>query len=261
MRARWLEPGDEHALEELLLERPVSNLFLIALSDQGLEAASWVGAFEGDRLLGVAAVVGTLVVPSEGAVGCGAALGREIAERVRPSLLVGAREPADGILTALPSPRHRFDQRLYVCEVPPVSSGLPERALADEVEVVADLAEAMNLEDIGRGYPDRDAHLAAVARRIDQGRVFVGREDGRIVFTVNVGTQHALGCQIGGTYVLPDLRGSGRATRGLAPVVRHLLDQHPRVTLHVDEQNLPAVRLYERLGFQRHAPFRLVTWP
>ena len=259
MDARWLHPEDEHALDELLLERPVSNLFLIALADGGLTPRTWAGAFEGERLLGVAAVIGGLVVPAESIAGSGDLLGPLLRER-SPTLLVGASEPADGLLAHLPPPTRCNDQRLYVCDTVPSGEGTIERARPDEAEQLAELADAMNREDIGRGFEDHQAHLAAVRQRIEAGRVWVARDAGQVVFTVNVGTRHGYGCQIGGTYVLPDRRGEGFASRGLSALLRHLLAQHPRVTLHVDERNAPAVRLYERTGFRADAAFRLATW-
>jgi predicted GNAT family acetyltransferase len=42
---------------------------------------------------------------------------------------------------------------------------------------------------------------------------------------------------------------------------RRLLRRHGVVTLHVNEANLPAVRVYENAGFERQASFRLITVP
>ena len=60
-------------------------------------------------------------------------------------------------------------------------------------------------------------------------------------------------------YTPPRLRGHGYATRGLAGMCSLLLKKHPLITLHVNEENAPAVKLYERLGFARAAPFRLIS--
>jgi hypothetical protein len=81
------------------------------------------------------------------------------------------------------------------------------------------------------------------------------------LFTINVGTRSHLGCQIGGTYVPLAHRGKGLATAATAAVVRDLLKRHPRVTLHVNEANQPAVRVYEKIGFERSVPYRLATVP
>ena len=78
------------------------------------------------------------------------------------------------------------------------------------------------------------------------------------MFQVNVGATHARGCQVGGTWVPRADRGRGLASAGVAATCRWLLARYPRVTLHVNEANGPAVRVYEKAGFRRDAAFRLI---
>ena len=121
----------------------------------------------------------------------------------------------------------------------------------------------MEEEDIGRrpleeepeGYP------ALVRRRITQGRTWVIEQRGEILFQINLGTTTRWGVQIGGTYVPPEHRNQGWATRGVLQLVGMLLKKHPTVTLHVNEINTPAVRVYERIGLPSPRPYRLVTVP
>lgn len=118
----------------------------------------------------------------------------------------------------------------------------------------------MEVEDLGRSpLSDPEAHEAAVRERIRNGKTWVIERDGRIVFQINVGTATALGCQVGGTWVPRDLRGAGLATAGMRELCRRLLKRHPYVSLHVNEANTPAVRVYENAGFVRSAPYRLIT--
>ena len=68
------------------------------------------------------------------------------------------------------------------------------------------------------------------------------------------------GAQLGGTYVWPEDRGRGIATRAVRGLVGTLRSEGlPRVTLHVHEANTPAVRCYVAAGFRPHAPFRLMV--
>ena len=62
-----------------------------------------------------------------------------------------------------------------------------------------------------------------------------------------------------GTWVPPGFRGHGYATEGVRALCQRLLDDHPVITLHVNEANHPAVRVYEKVGFVRTSPFRLLT--
>jgi predicted GNAT family acetyltransferase len=51
------------------------------------------------------------------------------------------------------------------------------------------------------------------------------------------------------------MRGRGYATRGLAAICDHLLDEHPSLSLYVNDFNAPAIALYERVGFERVGTF------
>ena len=75
------------------------------------------------------------------------------------------------------------------------------------------------------------------------------RVGGRVVFQVHVGAENADAVQIGGVFTPEALRGKGHATRGLTELSRRLLERRPNVALFCDEDNAPARRVYERLGF------------
>ena len=130
-----------------------------------------------------------------------------------------------------------------------------------EAPVLADMAGRMMFEDLKEDprEVDPDGHLRLVGERIKAGRTYVGTEGGPIVFKVDIGTRLDRGCQVGGTFVPPALRGKGRSTAGMRALCRGLLREIPMVTLHVNEANVPAVRCYETVGFERSAAFRLVS--
>ncbi len=254
-------------MEELLRQQAAINLFLLGfLEMHGLDRACWIGASQDEELAGVALLVpGRLLVPYCPNPEHGAAIGRFMRPRYRPCMVVGPRAECDTLWSAwseLPAQRS-YDQRLYVCTEPP--KGLDptgfRQARLDEAPVVAHNSGQMEQEDLGRNphEADPEMHTRVVRDRIEAGRTWVIEQDGSIVFQINVGTQTALGCQVGGTWVPPDHRGQGLATIGMRAVCRLLLRDHPRITLHVNEANTPAVVVYERSGFVRDAPFRLMT--
>jgi len=60
-------------------------------------------------------------------------------------------------------------------------------------------------------------------------------------------------------YVDHELRGHGLGLRGMAAVVAATLrDWAPVVSLYVNADNLPARRVYERVGFTRTGSFATV---
>jgi GNAT superfamily N-acetyltransferase len=275
VKVRRLRADAEPALEELLERDRVTNLFPLGfLGTNEMSAATWYGVWTGGRVLrsgseGLLAAAlllpGRLVVPFGDPEACGA-IGASLKGRHSPCMLVGPREASDALWKAWAGrtpTRVCYDQRLYACTESPKGEGAPglRRALDREWEAVAANAARMEEEDLLRNPAaiDHKLHGAVVRGRIQDGRTWVWERDGQLVFQINVGTVTTWGCQVGGTYVPPEWRGQGIARRCMIELMWRLLPVHQMVTLHVNEANAPAVRVYERSGFVAHAPFRLIT--
>lgn len=267
MRVERLSPVHEPAIEELLSERPIVNLFLQSFLDAApMDQVFWYGALDGDRALGCALVLaGHLACPYAPPPAVAAAIGRHLRGLHAPCMMVGPRATVDALWASWAvgiQPARWLDQRLYVCDATPPLDAPVRLARLNEAPRIAELARQMEVEDLGRdpGADDPAHHLQVVRTRIEQGRTWVLHDErGEIAFVLTSGAHTAAGCQVGGTFVPKALRGRGLATRGTAGVVRRLLRHHRRVTLHVNEANTPAVRCYERVGFVRADPYRLIT--
>lgn len=121
----------------------------------------------------------------------------------------------------------------------------------DVPELVANSAE-QHREDL---HDDREAADAAGFRErhandVRDGRWWIARERGRIVFQVHVGAASANTVQLGGVFVPHDLRGRGHATAGVRGICARLFGRYEIVTLYCDEANERARRVYERVGFR-----------
>lgn len=258
----------EVSLRRLLQTEPTVNLFLLGFLDShGLGAATWIGVMGREVEACALVIPGRLVVPFAPDAGDAFRIGQHFRGRYRPCMLVGPREASDALWDGWTqgevSPRRCYDQRLYAIDTPTLCEPVDgfRRAVADDWPTVSRFSGEMEAEDLGRDPRDDEPglHDRVIRDRIDRGSTWVIERDGDLVFQLNVGTSNRHGCQVGGTYVPPDHRGKGIATQGMFAMVRHLLTEYPRVTLHVNEANIPAVRAYERVGFQSHSPFRLIT--
>jgi RimJ/RimL family protein N-acetyltransferase len=261
---RRLGADDEGSLAALLDRDPVVNLFLRGfLATREVDRGWWYGV--GDPLRAVVLVVPTRVaVPFAPDPADGARLGAHLARQHGPTLSVGPREAVDALWSTWTgaAPTRRHDQRLYVLDaapppIPEPTGFRPGRVV--EWPEIARGAARMEREDLGTDpTADRERFEESVRERLRFGRTWVVHQGGRHVFQINVGTRHVDGAQLGGTWVPPEARSRGLATAGVAALCRRLLDTgSPRVTLHVNEANGPALRVYEKVGFRPDAAYRL----
>jgi predicted GNAT family acetyltransferase len=276
VRATPLTPADVPEARELLSRDLVTNLFLLdKLEKTGFSVHCrdrWVGSRAPDGSLMALAYTARdrvgrpadTVVPWGDPAHC-PALGARIREEGGTRMLVGPRRACDAVWVGLgrPTSRRHHEQRLYVVDRVPEGEHAPvARATLDDVAQLTEMQAGMLGEDLGIAREDLDLDILTrrVREKVLTGTTWVVREQGRVVFAVSVGFRSPRGAQLGGTYVWPDDRGRGVATRAVRGVVRTLIgDGVARVTLHVHEANTPAVRCYVSAGFRPHAPFRLMV--
>lgn len=133
---------------------------------------------------------------------------------------------------------------------------LVRRVRLSEINLLYPACVAMFTEEVGVPPDANTADGGALYRSrteelVRAGRSFARIEDGRVVFKAEIGAVTLGACQVQGVWVHPELRGRGCAVPGMAAVVRAALaDIAPRVTLYVNDFNLPARATYHRVGFR-----------
>ncbi|MGD9959788.1 GNAT family N-acetyltransferase [Nocardioides sp.] len=106
-----------------------------------------------------------------------------------------------------------------------------------------------------------DLYRARVSQLISRGWSFARFEHGRVVFKAEVACSSPFAAQIQGVYVVPDRRGHGLATAGMAAVVELVRATiAPTVSLYVNDWNHPARRAYEKVGFVETSRFTTIMF-
>jgi predicted GNAT family acetyltransferase len=125
-------------------------------------------------------------------------------------------------------------------------------AIAEDLIQVAEAQAVIAFMECGVDpmTKDRDGFLKRVMRRIEQGRVFVAFEDGRLVFKADVIADTSVTAYLEGVYVAPEHRGKGIGSDCLAEVTLRLLDRVENVCLLSNVEFADAHKTYFQAGFR-----------
>ena len=125
-------------------------------------------------------------------------------------------------------------------------------ARLEELDQVASINATMLSEEQGMNTLERDPQgaLQRLRRRIEQGRVWVLIERGRIIFKADVISETPHAAFIEGVYVHPQERGRGCGFRCMTQLGRNLLAHVGALCLVVNEENRAAQALYKKVGYR-----------
>lgn len=143
-----------------------------------------------------------------------------------------------------------FEQRWPV-EIFEEVSGL-RLATLDDLKHVMPVQAQMAFEEGGVNPLEMDAYgfRLRYARRIEQGRVWVWIEDGRLIFKADIISATPQVNYIEGVYVNPAERGKGYGLRCISQLSRKLLTRTRALCLLVSDQNQRAQAFYRRSGYK-----------
>ncbi|MCC5950228.1 MAG: GNAT family N-acetyltransferase [Nitriliruptoraceae bacterium] len=217
-----------------------------------------------------------IVFPGRLIVPCGdaAAIRRAAPPSRRWRLMVGDLDAGDALLERSgPDPGLIVhDQRFLTVDPDRVPDGhaVPDpglrRAQEEDLDRLAELAVQLHVDDrfgpnpgkVGwRGYRSR---LEATTK---QGLVSCVGPVGAPVFKVERSvSSRRFGVQLAGIVTAPEARGQGIGSGAVAAAVRQALVEGPRtraISLHVREDNVPALTAYDRAGFVDREAWRLAV--
>jgi predicted GNAT family acetyltransferase len=264
LRVHALTDHDERDVQAFLSLRPVHTVYMAGLiQDNGLVSPLNRGRFYAYRspsaqLEGVALMGPKMVFEarSRAALEAFAELALENPAR---ELIRGDEEQIE-LLADLLSRRGRNPRRvcreLLLEQRAPVE-GVPavpdlRHARWEELDQVASINAMMLSEEHGVNTFERDPEgaLQRLGRRIEQGRVWVLYERGRITFKADVISETPQAAFIEGVYVHPQERGRGCGFRCMTQLARNLLAHTSALCLVVNEENGAAQSLYKKAGYR-----------
>jgi ribosomal protein S18 acetylase RimI-like enzyme len=272
-----LSQRDRAAALEYLRRDPLGNLLLIEMAaNVGAAAtpseipAQIVAAWRQGELEGAASLRPSLIVDANMSPEVQAALIPYL-EAVETGLLKSADSVATPLWESLAARGRRalIDRREvayalrpeHECPLP-VRPEAFVRAARDEDLGALVLAARASLREEQRPDPfdgDPTGFTRWVHGRMPRARVV--EVDRRVVFAGYADVRRPEGWLVQGVYTVPELRGRGYGTIGMAGIIREAFAAGAdHVQLAVVEGNAPAIRLYESLGFRPFAQLRTVLF-
>jgi hypothetical protein len=256
-----VEPTRTEVLEYCARD-PVERVFLEDAARRGFGRFAAVRSNGG----GITALChsGANLVPS----GDGCEAFAPLAVRSQARMIIGEARAVGALWAAAehhlpPAREDRPGQPVYaMSEKPhPGDSGL-RAARESDLEILVPACAAAHELELGIDPLSRDADgfRWRTATQVEEGRSWLWLEDGVVLFKAEASawTPHAV--QIAQVWTDPEARGRGYASRGLADLIRLLLDWVPVVTLFVRSENDAAIGLYEKVGMRKVLEYRSVLF-
>lgn len=274
---RPLGPSDLSEFLELTGRDPVVNVFAeyrartTSLEPRWLGGEVWGRFVAGDLV--AACHVGANLVPVNANEDDATAFGERALARGRTvSTIVGRHDAVRAfwhtVAGSWGKPRDvRWQQPHMQLDREPLVQPDPlvRRTTRVDLPEVYPACVAMYSEEVGVS-PEQgggaDLYRARVVQLMSRGWSFARfDDDGRLLFKAEVACASPSAAQIQGVYVVPEHRGRGLATAGMAAVADIVRREiAPTVSLYVNEWNAPARRAYERVGFVETARFSTVMF-
>jgi GNAT superfamily N-acetyltransferase len=257
---------EEHREEALrfLASRPVHTVVMASfIRDNGVSSPLNRGTFYGcrdgeGRLVGVALIGHATLVETDSDEAL-AAFARLARACPRAHVMVGesdkierfwehyaedGRSPRLVCRELLMEQRWPIRVRDAVPGLRPATPGDLEQVMTVQAQMASEESGVNPLEADPEGFRRR------CLRRIEQGRVWVWTEGGRLIFKADIISETPEVKYVEGVWVAPDERGRGYGLRCLSQLSRELLARSGAVTLLVNETARGAVSFYRRAGYK-----------
>lgn len=272
---RVLDESDLPALLELLAADRLANLFVASrvtsfgLAPHRLGCTVW-GYWRSGRLV-AACHAGANLVPIGDDPEALAEFIEAIGPRRQTVSIMGPAGPVADLYLGLAQRWHgwrdarefRAHQPLMMIDREPLVAADPRVRLVreDDYEPYVSAAIAMYTEEVGVSPLEPGYSYQRYVRSLLQlGRAMGAIHQDRVWFKSDIGSAWQGACQVQGVWLDPGLRGHGLSVPAMAQVVKLCRQRYPVVSLYVNDYNVRARKLYERVGFQTVGEFATVLY-
>jgi len=228
--------------EIILIASLATNVVLASAPGVALDLTEAAISIVADRILTRMLPVRAIISPAS----LVESLWKQIRSRLDPPTVVRMNQPIYAI-------RRRFDL--------PDLKAARYSAMKDLDDLVPACA-SMHMEEVGIDPLERDAsgYRERIRELIERKRSVILVREGRIVAKCEYSAVTSDAVQLMGVWTNPHCRRRGYGRELLREVCGHLFRKGKTVTLFVNAFNLPAIGLYETLGFQRIGMNRALIW-
>ena len=158
--------------------------------------------------------------------------------------------------------RELLYEQQWPIEVREAVNGLRLATLFDLDAVVKVHAHmALELNGMNPMKIDPQGFRSRCARRVEQGRVWVWVDDGRLIFKTDIVSDTPDVIYLEGVYVDPAERGKGYGLRCFSHLSRILLQRTKSICLLVNEQHREAQSFYRKAGYKLHGYYDTIFLP
>jgi ribosomal protein S18 acetylase RimI-like enzyme len=256
-----LEPTRSQVLE-FCARDPVERVFLEDAARRGF--GRFAAVANGGGEITALCHSGANLVPS----GEGCEAFAPLAVRSQARMIIGEAGAVGAVWDAAedglpPAREDRPGQPVYaIREAPPPGDTGLRAARESDLDILVPACAAAHALELGIDPLTRDADgfRWRTATQVEEGRSWLWVEDGVVLFKAEASAWTPRAVQLAQVWTDPGARGHGYATRGLADLIRLLLDWVPVVTLFVRSENDAAIGLYEKVGMRKVLEYRSVLF-
>ncbi len=277
MSVRILTEADRENTLRLLDRDHAINMIMIydietfGIRNRGhLFQGDYLGAFRGRELCGVACVYnfGSLWIYSPVRDLTDELAGRVAGMERTPRYLISRKDWAAVVLHKLEKRGVKpasLEEQEYMMLPRREFRARPDRlarmAVPEDMDTLLELNRAFQLEYFGRCTEAEEEMGRMALERMQDAGITVAEREGRIVSKAEGLVRTGRMVCIGGVYTRPEVRGQGLSTACTSLLCERTLEKREAVCLNVAVGNLPARRVYLRLGFQRVCDIWMAQFP